>query len=93
MKYNTIDLDLNPRLPDNDKYLLKRIIEKIVLCDSCLEIEYKDSNSKGYHIIFSCSRNCDLCRFVFDDAKRFMLDLRRPEWRQNILFDIKGVKA
>lgn len=91
MKYNTIDLDINPRLPNNDKYLLKRIIEKISLCESCLYIKVLDSQSKGYHIFFYCSQDCDLCRFVFDDDKRYALDTKRPNWRQNIMFDIKGV--
>ena len=91
IKYNTIDLDINSRMPNNDKYLKDRIIQLISLCESCVQIQCFDSNSKGYHIIFYCSINCDLCRFVFDDSKRYSLDLRRLDIRQNVLFDIKGV--
>jgi hypothetical protein len=92
IKYNTIDLDINPRIPNNDNHLLEKIVEKISLCEYSYFIQVLDSNSKGYHILFYCSKNCDLCRFVFDDDKRYSLDVERPEWRQNIMFDIKGVQ-
>lgn len=93
LKYNTIDLDLNPRLPDSDKHLLDRIVNKISLCEACLSIQVLDSQHKGYHIFLYCSQNCDLCRLVFDDSKRYMLDVtERAEWCRNIMFDVKHEK-
>lgn len=91
MKYNTLDIDINPRIHLNGKELLNNILTKISFCPNSLSIEIKDSNSKGYHIFMYCSINCDLCRFVFDDDKRYMLDFDRIEVRKNVMFDVKGV--
>lgn len=91
--YGTIDLDLNARLPFSDIHLKDMIVEKISRCSNCVQVQALPSTSKGYHIFFYCKIKCDICRLVFDDDKRFMLDTKRPEYRQNVMFDEKGVKA
>jgi len=84
IKYNTIDLDYC------DKETLKRIVYKIKKCKYLLYIEVKDSNYKGYHIKLFCSKDCDLCRLVFDDDKRYFADItNRFPFEQNILWDNK----
>jgi hypothetical protein len=81
--YNTIDLDLVT------KEELEIIIEKIRSNDCCLTLQCKPSFSKGHHISMICSKKCDKCRLVFDDAKRFEMDSNRDLKYQNTLFDKK----
>lgn len=81
--YNTIDLD------KTDKEQLSRIVQKIVSNPCCLSLQYKDSNSKGYHISLICLRECDICRVVFDDQKRLEMDSNRDIKFQNTLFSDK----
>jgi len=73
----TIDID------NGDKEYLKRILQKIARNKCCLKLQYRISTSwSHYHIRIECSKECDLCRFVFDDQKRFGGDSERPErWR------------
>lgn len=93
IKYNTIDLDIHPNYINNGKAILNKIISFISNCEGCLGIEPpKDSDSKGYHIIFYCNKNCDMCRLLFDDSKRFMMDYKREENRKNVMFDAKHIK-
>lgn len=89
VKYNTIDLDIFPNHINNGKELLDRIIRLITHCESCLGVQIKDSDSKGYHIFIWCKVNCELCRLVFDDSRRYMMDCDRPEGRRNVMFDTK----
>lgn len=81
--YQNIDLD------KCDKQQLNQIIEKIKTNDCLLDIKVKDSSSKGYHILMICNKKCDICRFVFDDAKRYEIDLGREERFKNVIFDNK----
>lgn len=92
IKFNTIDIDLDMRNPCHGKEYLNRIVELISTCQSCLGVQVKDSCSKGYHIFVWCKEDCELCRLVFDDSKRYALDCKRPEWRKNVMFDAKHVK-
>lgn len=93
IKYNTIDLDIFPNFITEGKKLLNKVFDFILNCDSCLKIYPPiDSDSKGYHLFFICSKNCELCRLLFDDSKRFMMDYDRPETRKNVMFDDKHVK-
>jgi len=82
--YSTIDLDYC------DKETLERIIYKIKRCKYLLYMEVKDSSYKGYHIKLYCSKDCFLCRLVFDDQRRFIADItNRFPFEQNILWDRK----
>lgn len=92
IKYNTIDIDLDMRNPFHGKEYLNRIIELITNCQSCLGVQIKDSDSKGYHIFVWCKENCELCRLVFDDSHRYMKDCDRIAECRNIMFDAKHVK-
>lgn len=83
MFYNTIDLD------NIDKQLLNRITEKIKQKNCCLSLQIKDSSSKGYHILLICSHDCEVCRMVFDDPKRFEMDSNRDLKFRNTLFTSK----
>ncbi|MFZ1990344.1 MAG: hypothetical protein WAW96_11305 [Alphaproteobacteria bacterium] len=93
MKLNTIDLDIHPNHITEGKFLLDKVLKFLINCESCLGVEEpKDSDSKGYHIIFYCKKDCDICRLLFDDSKRFMMDYDRIEERKNVMFDAKHVK-
>lgn len=82
--YNTIDLD------KVDKNQLQVIIFKIKMQSCCLGLKYKDSSSKGYHILLTCkTQGCDKCRLVFDDQKRLEMDSNREEKFRNTLFTDK----
>ena len=92
IKYNTIDIDINPLIILNGKEYMKKIFDFILHCDSCQIIkEPKDSDSKGYHLFFYCKKDCDICRWLFDDSKRYMMDFDRLEERKNVMFDAKHV--
>jgi hypothetical protein len=81
---NTLDLDYTT------KEELERIINKIKRNDCCKYIEYKESNSKGFHVTITCLlNNCDVCRLVFDEDKRFAIDSVRPKAFRDYFFDDK----
>jgi len=80
---NTLDID------NNDKYLIKKMIQKIRRCKNLVKVKIKPSELKGIHIILFCSIKCDICRLVYDDYRRLAYDENRPEHAKNILFDIK----
>lgn len=92
IKYNTIDIDINPLIILDGKKHLKKILNFIIRCESCIGIRSNDSDSKGYHLFFYCKKDCDICRLLFDDSKRFMMDFDRLEERKNVMFDAKHVK-
>jgi hypothetical protein len=81
--YNTLDLD------SIDKKQLEEITKKIKKCKNCLSVQSKDSSSKGYHVSIICKIKCDICRLVFDDQKRYEIDLGRDEKFKNTTFDEK----
>lgn len=83
MFYNTIDLD------KVDKEQLQTIINKIKQNKCLKDIQVKDSSSKGYHLLLTCNRQCDICRIVFDDQKRLEMDSNRELKYQNTLFTSK----
>ena len=92
-KYNTIDLDIHPDYINKGKSLLEKVMRFIKHCEYCLAIgEPQDSNSKGYHIFFICKKDCELCRLLFDDSRRYMMDFDRLEERKNVMFDVKYCK-
>lgn len=80
-KINTLDLD---------GYTLKsayKLIAKIKALKCCKAVLFKPSCHKGYHVVIICKdKNCDLCRFVFDDQERYAHDIERPKRTQNVLF-------
>jgi len=93
LKLNTIDLDIHPNFITEGKILLNKVIRFLLNCEWCLGVEPpKDSDSKGYHITFYCKKDCDICRLLFDDSKRFMMDYDRIKERQNVMFDAKHIK-
>lgn len=92
MKLNTIDIDFNAINPYHGKEYLDRIVKLITNCENCKGIQIKDSDSKGFHLFVYCNKECDLCRLVFDDSKRYMMDYDRFEERKNVMFDAKHVK-
>ena len=69
--------------------LATKIINKIVQCKYCVVASKKLSNYKGFHIEMYCTINCDLCRFQFDDIRRYEEDLNRLEVFRDLIFDIK----
>jgi len=77
----TLDIDTN------DKEFIRRILMKINQCQYLNEMDLKESELKGYHIILSCYIKCDVCRMCYDDQKRFNFDQDRPYYLQNVLFD------
>lgn len=79
-KLNTIDLDKVGRQELEDIY------RKISLCPFHGTVDFRDTQ-KGYHLLMKCSKECDICRFVFDDQKRFAADFKRPEYKKNVLFE------
>jgi hypothetical protein len=85
MKINTIDFDCN------DKETVSRIIHKIIdygsfNCKSLFSFDIKLSQHKGVSIILGCTKECDLCRFIFDDELRYRMDLLRLERHRNIIW-------
>ena len=81
---NTIDLDYC------DKETLRRTIDKILLCKNLVQIQSKPSSNKGYHLLMLCNKNCDICRLVYDDQRRYAIDtnIRKPQFK-NLLWDNK----
>ena len=85
--YNTLDLDFT------DKETLTKIVMKITKCSFSGIVRMQDT-SKGYHLKFNCAKECDLCRVVFDDDHRYMLDMTtRTKSERNIMFDSKTTPA
>jgi len=80
---STLDID------KNDKVFINYIEKKIKRCIFLEEFKKRDSSSKGVHIIIKCSIKCDICRFVYDDFRRFAYDQQRKPEEQNILFNEK----
>ena len=78
--YNTLDID------SSDKELFERIFLKVTVCPYALKYRWVDTQ-KGYHVRLWCAKECDLCRLVFDDSKRFAIDWKRPRAKQNVLFE------
>lgn len=82
--YQNIDAD------NITKEELYRIIKKIKNNRCCLNVKFKESSLKGYHILLECAiKSCDLCRLVFDDMKRYEIDLGREEKFKNTTFTEK----
>ena len=81
----TLDID------NSNKEYIKNIISKVKKCKNLIFIRVTNSNSKGYHFLLYCKVECDICRIVFDDSKRFLYDNYRKKCFQNILFDKKEV--
>lgn len=80
---NTLDLDNITK--EQFFYISLKIIKK----DCCKDFKWKYSSSKGFHVIFNCIKKCDICRFVFDDMKRYEIDFNRDLKFQNTLFTEK----
>ena len=92
--FNSLDLDW--QIPHEEfsplscsKELAYKIAEKISKCKYSVIISVKLSNYKGYHIEFYCTKKCDLCRFQFDDKRRYEMDLERPKDCQQLVWNIK----
>lgn len=88
-RYQTIDLD------QVDKYTLYNIINKIKYKgkkENCNTRIYVKDTFKGYHIIIECKKECDLCRLVFDDDRRYYYDQYRPKHLRNVLWTNKYYK-
>ena len=89
-KRNTLDIDFNPK-HNKDKHYLQHIIDKISLMKCYKGMVVFPSFSKGYHITLFCKKECDLCRFVYDDPERYRKDLRRNTYENNVLWSEKYV--
>jgi hypothetical protein len=77
--YNTVDIDKG----DYENFFM--IYEKIQACSHHGVVMFRDTQ-KGYHILFKCDIECDLCRFVFDDPARYAYDFKKKPSRQNVCF-------
>ena len=76
----TIDVD------NGNKKYLERILQKIASKKCCMKLQYRLSTSLShYHIRIECSKECDLCKLVFDDSARYTYDQERPKRRRGIL--------
>lgn len=80
---STLDIDTN------DKLTLSRILNKITQCEYLVNLEMRFSANKGIHIILKCQIECEICRFCYDDFRRFAYDQTRKKQYQNILFTEK----
>jgi hypothetical protein len=65
------------------------ILQKVVKCKNCKIVSLKMSNFKGYHIEMYCAKNCDDCRLIFDDYRRYAEDRKRLTEFTNLIFDVK----
>ena len=66
------------------------ILNKLQNCPFCVNFKVKVSPSlNGYHVTMYCRKQCDLCRFVFDDPVRFARDCEREIETRNVLWDRK----
>lgn len=88
----TLDIDFTDKwnkLKPKDYEFIENVVNKISKCPFFVDLWLKLSAYKGVHIIIICSIKCDICRFVYDDTKRFAYDLSRPVYARNILADKK----
>lgn len=77
--FSTLDLD---KLTEEQFLNIRR---KICSCPGYRCLTHYVTQ-KGYHVRLQCVAECDICRMVFDDQKRFAADLGRPKCKQNVLF-------
>ena len=95
MNYYYSSLDLDWEIPKQNeglscsRELADRILNKIVRCKYCVVASKSLSNYKGYHIEMYCTKKCDLCRFQFDDIRRYEEDLNRLEVFRDLIFNVK----
>lgn len=94
--FNSLDLDYEiPQLPKErdgltcSSELVNRILNKVVKCKYCVVASKSLSSFKGYHIEFYCTKKCDLCRFQFDDSRRYDMDLKRNKNCRQLIWDNK----
>ena len=83
MYMNTIDLDFC------DQERLEKICAKITRCAHLFYWGGITDTAKGYHIRIGCTKDCDLCRMVFDDQTRYARDLERVASSRNVLHQRK----
>ena len=81
----TLDIDTT------NKDFIEHTIKKILNCKYCDELYRRDSCFKGVHIIIFCVKECEICRFTYDDVRRFAYDQNRPYYARNILFQEKEI--
>ena len=91
--FNSLDLDWEVSKEDIclscSNELVEKILNKIVKCKYCVIASKNLSNYKGYHIEFYCSKKCDLCRFQFDDNRRYEMDLKRNKGCRQLIWNVK----
>lgn len=80
--YQTVDLD------KIGKSELNHIVGKISRMKCCKRITIRET-FKGYHLVIECSKECDLCRLVFDDRRRYLFDNNRDKLLRNVLWTDK----
>jgi hypothetical protein len=83
----TLDIDHNSLMTP------ERLFAKLMKCKDLYSVEsWFSSSMNGYHVVLWCQCQCDKCRIVFDDPKRFGADTnnRMPQ-EQNVLFQKKKI--
>lgn len=80
---STLDIDTN------DKLTVSRILNKIAQCEQLNNLTMNFSSMKGVHVTLDCRIECDICRFCYDDWRRFAYDVVRPKEARDILFEGK----
>jgi len=91
--FNSIDLDYD--VPNFElgltcsKESVNKILNKIVRCKYCVVASKSLSSFKGWRIEMYCTKDCDLCRFQFDDIRRYKMDLERPKDCRQLLWSSK----
>lgn len=88
MKYNTIDIDY----PLNTFHFLIRVFNKINGCKHLSSIFVSESLN-GFHIRLYCKIECEICRLIYDDQKRYAYDQFRPLDSQNVLWNRKKLRS
>ena len=94
---NTFDVD-HKKYPSgfivSSDELLQAVLKNVSKCPKAGKVSYRQSSGgDGYHVRVECSeQECGACRLVFDSPLRFSLDLRRPWYSRDVLFDEKMYK-
>jgi len=71
---------------------LDELLDNVTGCGRVQSVSCRVSASgNGYHVQVTCGgdSDCYLCRLVFDSPLRLELDLLRPGWTREVLWDRK----
>ena len=89
--------DVDPERFDNGTIILAhdRLVQCLRGLGKCIHLQSVQmrvsASGNGYHVDMECSGpdDCYNCRLVFDSPVRLELDLLRPGWTREVLWDRK----